>query len=152
MIYSDVEHLGCDKKIMISRMNTLNSRLANENVIKDKLKECGYSIIFPEQLNVEKQAQIYSDADEIVATSGASFANMLFCKPNTKILCIIPSEHRFYLYSTMAAMLNLDFYAMDAKILEKAAYAGMDLFCGELSDIDRWIEVTGAPRQLRENI
>ena len=152
MAFSYFEHLNCAKKIMISRMNTVNSRLANENAIKDKLKECGYTIIFPEQLNVEKQAQIYSDADEIVATSGASFANILFCKPNTKILCIIPSEHRFYLYSTMAAMLNLDFYAMDAKILEKAAYAGMDLFSGDLSDIDRWIEVTGAPEQLREKI
>ena len=126
--YPGMDHGEGNKKIIISRKNTSNSRLSNEKEIVETVVRSGFEVIYPESLTVLQQAEIFRSSDKIIAVSGGAMANILFCKPGTNVYCIIPDEHRFYLYSTMAYLLGLNYVAVSGEISEKVAYPGMDEF------------------------
>lgn len=116
------------RRIFVSRKNTTNSRLINEKEVIKFFVEFGFDVVFPEELSVSEQSYLFASADIIVATSGAAMANILFCEPGTTVVCIIPREHNFYLYSSMANLLGMNYKVINADIVRKAAYPGMDEF------------------------
>ncbi len=124
-----------DAKYIVSRRNTENSRLVNEREVVEVYKKFGYEVIYPEKLSLTQQEELFSNAKDIVATSGAAMANIIFCRPETRITIIIPDEHKFYLYSTMGYCLQLKMYAINAGIEKKDHYPGLDIFKVNINDI-----------------
>ena len=49
-------------------------------------KEKGFSILTLSDLSFIDQTKLFYNASEIVGLHGAGFANLVFCKPGTKIL------------------------------------------------------------------
>ncbi len=79
------------KKIYLDRSdsssNVKNLRsVVNENEVKNYLKNEGFKFIKLADLNFNDQVLTFSGADIIVGLHGAGFANMPFCKPNTRIV------------------------------------------------------------------
>lgn len=116
------------KQIIISRSDIANSRLQNESEVVHILNECGYEAVYPEKMTIEEQAGIFGASNRIVATSGGAMANIIFCQPETEVFCIIPDKHKFYLYSSMAYLLNIKYHVIDAEIKKLTAYPGLDEF------------------------
>ena len=124
----DVDNPELFRKIVISRKDVSNSRLNNEKDVIDFWEQRGLDVIYPEKMSIQEQANLFATSDVIVATSGAAMANMMFCHPATQIYCIIPREHNFYLYSTMAYILGLEYKNIDATIVKESFYQGADEF------------------------
>lgn len=92
------------KKIWIKR-NSNYRNLSNANEIEAALIARGFTVIEPEKLSLTEQVSIFGNADIVVGATGAAFANLIFCKPETNIIILIAEfKHMIYGYwQNMAA-------------------------------------------------
>ena len=79
------------KKIYLDRSDSKSKNknlrsIINEDEVKNYLISKGFSAIKLTELSFIDQALTFYNADIIVGLHGAGFANIIFCKPNTKIL------------------------------------------------------------------
>jgi len=76
------------KKIFIDRSVSISKyrSLSNHNEVYDLFKKFDYHFIQPENYSVRDQINMYNSAEKIAGLHGAGFANICFCKPNTKII------------------------------------------------------------------
>lgn len=107
------------KKVFLSRLNHGYSRFTNEKEIVSLFEEYGFESVYTGDLSFEEQVKLFDEADVVAGATGAAFANIAFCRPGTKIICIIPKEYDFNLYSTIAGILELETMFLDAIIEER---------------------------------
>lgn len=116
------------KQIFISRENLTATRLKNEAEIVTLFEKYGFDIVHTEKLSYLEQVELFHKAKRVVATSGAALTNIIYCQPGTEVICIIPEEDKFYMYSTIAYLLELKPIFLNAKIIEKSIYPAADIF------------------------
>jgi capsular polysaccharide biosynthesis protein len=86
------------KRIMVRRNSGIR-RILNELEIEEMLVKRGFTAVSPETLTFAEQIELFSHAEVIVGATGAAFANLIFCKPSTKIIIMIPAfKHTSYWY------------------------------------------------------
>lgn len=128
------------RKIFISRRNLTTTRLGNEGIISKLFEKNGFEIVYTEGMTYEQQVTLFRGAVCVAAASGAALTNMVYCQPGTKIICIIPKEYRFFMYSTMAYLLGLCPVFLDAKVTERTAYTASDVFELDQEYCERFLE------------
>ncbi len=77
------------KKIYLRRKSG-GRKVTNGSVIETVLAAQGFVIVEPEHLSFAQQLALFATVDIIIGASGAAFANIIFCKPLTKIIILIP--------------------------------------------------------------
>jgi capsular polysaccharide biosynthesis protein len=60
--------------------------VSNEAELIERLKALGYFILDPNQASFSEQVQALKNADFVLAAHGAGLANIVFCKPDTKVI------------------------------------------------------------------
>ena len=85
------EKVNFSKKIYIDRSDSISNikdlrSITNEEEIKQFLLQNGFKIIKLGDLHFKDQVLTFNNADIIVGHHGAGFANLAFCKSNTKII------------------------------------------------------------------
>lgn len=81
-----------NRRIYISRKKANFRRIENEEEITDLLESYGFEILSLESFSVLDQAALFSQAEMIVAPHGAGLTNLIFCRPETKILEVFSPE------------------------------------------------------------
>jgi capsular polysaccharide biosynthesis protein len=81
-------------------------RVANEPAIFRQLQVHGFEFIDP--ASERDPAYTFSQARVVVGAHGAGLANILFCRPGTRVLELIPTDHVYPHYYTLAAAGGLD--------------------------------------------
>ncbi|NOT14665.1 MAG: glycosyltransferase family 61 protein [Methylotenera sp.] len=76
------------KKIWIKRNSTYRN-VSNASEIEEALLAQGFTVVEPEKLSFVEQVSIFSNAEMIVGATGAAFANLIFCKPEARIIILI---------------------------------------------------------------
>jgi capsular polysaccharide biosynthesis protein len=79
------------RRIFISRRRTGTRTLINENELEKMLHANRFETHFMEQYPLAKQARLIREAEIIVATHGAGLANLLFARPELRIIEIMPA-------------------------------------------------------------
>lgn len=90
------------KKIYISRRSHLHNdvsnigtnytqrrKLVNEDELVDKLTKEGYVEVFTECLSSIEKIAYFMNATHVIGCIGGGISNVLFSKPNTKLICIV---------------------------------------------------------------
>jgi hypothetical protein len=98
------------KRIYISRKNRRN--LSNEDEIIQVLQEFGFKIIEDKTRTVKEQMEIYYSADIILGPHGASFTNILWCRPNTVLIELFSNQYYPPYFRYLANVLELNYYAI----------------------------------------
>ena len=82
-------------KIFIDRSDSRfkHFQIQDQNSIIKYLKTKNFSIVKLSDLNFYEQIYLFNNAKVIVGPHGAGFANIVFCKPNTKVYEIITPSH-----------------------------------------------------------
>lgn len=106
------------KKMYLPRSHMSYRRVSNELDVKKHLMALGFSDIYPEQFPIEKQFQIFFNAETIVAPSGAALTNLLFCKPKTKLLLFQPKGLEDISYYIICNVLKIDYYLIEGNVIE----------------------------------
>jgi capsular polysaccharide biosynthesis protein len=85
------EKVNFSKKIYIDRGDSISNikdlrSITNEEEIKKILLQIGFKIIKLGDLHFKEQVLTFNNADVIIGHHGAGFANLVFCKSDTKII------------------------------------------------------------------
>ena len=89
-------------------------RLINENEIKLKLEEAGFKSVRLGKISLEKQIQTFRHAETIVGLHGGGFSNLIFCRPNTKIIELKPAGAGL-IYANLAEKCKLNYKVISKK-------------------------------------
>ena len=86
------------KKVFLRRNSKARS-MVNADAIEARLVDEGFDAVSTELLSFAEQFHLFSGAEVVVGATGAAFANLIFCKPTTKIvICIAKFEDTSYGY------------------------------------------------------
>ena len=79
------------KKIYIDRSDSKSNSakfrsITNEEEVKNFLLKNGFTLVRLEELSFAKQVHYFNNAEFVIGLHGAGFANLSFCKENTKVI------------------------------------------------------------------
>lgn len=97
-LLSGLDRTSCEntRRIFIRRNSAIRN-IANAQEIEKTLVARGFTVIEPERLSFAEQVAAFSSAETVVGATGAAFANLIFCKPATRIIILI-SDYRYMPY------------------------------------------------------
>jgi len=124
----DCEGLPVVERIFISRGNSSNERLTNEDDLIEVAKTLGFEVISPLDYSLLEQINIFKNAKIIVGVFGAALTNIMFAKPN----------------ATLVDLQDGSYFACPRVWFWKMAYAfGMryKTIVGKPDDIKNWGEI-----------
>jgi capsular polysaccharide biosynthesis protein len=97
------------KRIYVSREKCHYRKLKNEAELMPELEQRGFERIFLEDLTLVEQIQTLHSAEVVLGAHGAGFANLLFCRPATKVIEIQDPEDPNPHFYALAALLGLNY-------------------------------------------
>lgn len=99
------------KKIFISRKGAKVRRMINEDEVFSIFEKQGFKRFLLEHLSILEQIILFKNADIIVAPNGSSLTNMIFCKPETRIIEIFQarSDCCFYFLAQTLGIKNYQY-------------------------------------------
>jgi hypothetical protein len=74
------------RRFYLPRRNAVRRKIINENEINAILAKNGFETVFPEQLTIQEQANLFRQAAMVAGASGGAFTNIVFCRPGTTVL------------------------------------------------------------------
>ncbi len=109
--------IKCEKNIFLDRSSSEYNHCQIENIdkIKKLLNNNQFKTIKSEKILFENQIHVFKNASIIIGAHGASFTNIIFCKPGTKIIEIIPSDHPSKKCEAISKFLNLRYFRIKTK-------------------------------------
>jgi len=127
------------RKVYISRKKARARKVHNEESVLKLLEKYGFISVCFEDLNFEEQIRTMASTSHIISIHGAGLANLLFMKPQTKVLefmndFVLTSDVRKnapnvrFLYYRLSAALGLKYYVQFCQpISEKEKFDTNDI-------------------------
>lgn len=103
---ADVEPIP---KIYISRSDSQNRCVTNEAELIAELQQYGFKSVVLSKLSTVEKIKLFSNADSVIAATGAGLVNLLFCKPGTKVIEIFNEGFVVEPFYDIAARADLDY-------------------------------------------
>ena len=103
------------RRLYLSRARAAVRRIANENEISEILRNRNFEIVEAENLSWRDQANLLAGASVIVAPHGAALANIVFCKPGTRVVEISTRAGYGDWYWQLAAVAGLSYEVLEAQ-------------------------------------
>jgi capsular polysaccharide biosynthesis protein len=100
--------LETPRRALVCRGLANSRNLVNRAEMIEALKPLGFTAIQPEKLNFDQQALAFAGAEIVVAEFGAAMANVMFCRPGTRVVEIIAEGQHDPWSAHLAAMLELE--------------------------------------------
>ncbi len=96
------------KRVAVCRSLANSRNLTNRGEMIEALKPLGFVAIQPEKLSFDEQALVFAEAEVVVCEFGAAMANLMFCRPGTRVVEIIAEGQHDPWSSHLCAMLELE--------------------------------------------
>jgi tetratricopeptide (TPR) repeat protein len=103
------------ERIYISRKETANRRIINEDEIVSCLTECGFRSVILESMSVAEQAALLAHAKVVVAPHGGGLTNTVFCNPGTKVIEIFSPNYVYPCYWLISNQIGLEYYYLQGE-------------------------------------
>jgi capsular polysaccharide biosynthesis protein len=115
----------------------------NENELVDLLVKNGYTEVFTEKMNSLEKLNLFHNAETIVGAIGGGLCNVLFSKPETKLISIVSPTfldvNSRFTYSL--DNVNTTYFTETTHIESGEFKTGMRIQCNVLSIIGEIIEI-----------
>lgn len=92
------------RKIFISRRDSNNRKLINEDELAAIARVCGFEVITLSDMNLNEQALMFASASHIIGAHGAGLTNIIFCEPETKVLELHMEGYVNWCYRRLCAL------------------------------------------------
>lgn len=124
------------EKIYIRRNSRVRC-LDNQDEVEEHLVDRGFAVVEPEKYSFGEQVRMFSDANVIVGATGAALANIIFCKPGTKIIIMIANHEKmpFWYWVNMAATVRCEIVYVVGEIRGASRLGIHSNFAIELNDL-----------------
>ncbi|MEL6323756.1 MAG: glycosyltransferase family 61 protein [Pseudomonadota bacterium] len=81
------------RRLFITRDDAPTRRLLNQNALQPLIEEHGFESVSMSGRSVAEQADLFASADVILGVHGAALVNLVFAKPGTRVVELIPKNH-----------------------------------------------------------
>lgn len=98
------------ENIYISRSDAKYRFVTNEDEVINILQKYNFEVIVPGKLSFKEQINLFYNAKVIISPHGAALTNLVFCKPQTKVLELFAPEFVNQCYWTVASHCNLEYW------------------------------------------
>ncbi len=105
------------KKIFLDRSESPynHCQINNPNTVNKFINQKKFESYKPELLTFKNQIKLFNNSSIIIGAHGASLANIIFCKPGTKIIEIIPADHPNRKCERISKILNLKYFRIKTR-------------------------------------
>ena len=109
----------CSEKVYIDRSESPfeHCQIQNNLEIINYLESKGFKSYKTGELPFLNQVYLFNNAKQIVGAHGAAFANLVFCKKDTKIVEIKPTNRPNLVSRTISETQNLNFNLIETEVL-----------------------------------
>jgi len=123
------EEFKCNEKIFIDRSESSfgHCQIQNNQEIIEFLKNKGFTSYKVGQLPFLNQIFLFNNAKIIIGAHGAAFANLAFCKKNTKIVDIKPKNHPNLVDKRISEINELNFNFIETEEIPKNLRSNGDI-------------------------
>ena len=97
------------QRLYIRRDRASHRRLINEVELIAALEQQGFYSVALEALSVQEQANLFAQAEVIVAPHGGGLTNLVFCQPNTRVIEIFSPFYVYPCYWLVSNLLGLQY-------------------------------------------
>jgi hypothetical protein len=131
---------GAGPRIYIQRSE--RRRVINEEELVKMLLRFDFQIIEDKPRSVAEQFAIYNNASFIMGPHGASFTNIIWCKPGTHLFELFPPTYvyNFFLYEAQVMGLNYSAYCKGDIILYGPYKTVNDNISVDVPEIEKYLE------------
>lgn len=103
------------KKIYIKRGDVKHRKVVNETEILNYLEKLGFIALVMDGRTVQEQADIFSNANVIIAPHGSALTNLLFARPKTKVIELFPYNYSHTFNFPFASYAKTDYYYVNGE-------------------------------------
>ena len=107
----------CSEKIFLDRSSSRfnHCQIFDQKRMNKWVKKNDLIIYKPEKISFKKQIYLFKKASVILGAHGAAFTNIIFCRPGTKIIEIIPENHPNRKCERVSKILKLKYFRIVTK-------------------------------------
>lgn len=103
------------KRIYVSRGNAKRRKVLNESQVILLLKQYGFETVAMDDKTLQDQIHLFANAEAIVAPHGAALTNLLFIRPGTKVIELIPDGYVNNCFYALANYGNAEYYYLQGE-------------------------------------
>jgi hypothetical protein len=103
------------RRIYVKRGNVNRRKVINETEIINLLENYGFESVVMDNKTVQEQAEMFNQAEAIVAIHGAALANLLFIQTGVKVIELIPYGYVNNCFYAMATYGEADYYYLQGE-------------------------------------
>jgi capsular polysaccharide biosynthesis protein len=111
----DLGEVGDCRKIYLRRSRNLYRPLQNEDQVAQALHNNGFISIYPESYNLDTFMKIIQNTEYVVAESGAAITNLMFARPGTKFLEILPAIALVDFWENFVGIFGIEYSVIQGK-------------------------------------
>jgi hypothetical protein len=92
------------------RRGVARRAVVNEDDVLALVERAGFEIVTAIGMTTREQAALMATAEVVVAAHGSALANLVFCRPGTVVIDLMPTNMRSDEFALMATRLGLDYH------------------------------------------
>lgn len=100
---------GIGKRVYLKRTGAKARKVEGEDKLIEQLTARGFRVLEADWANHPEQVAAFAEADVIVGVHGAGLANVIFCRPGTRVVEILAGDWRKTTVLHWAAENNLEY-------------------------------------------
>ncbi len=104
---SSADKQNLPSRLYISRADAPGRRITNETELLGLLESKGFRSITLDGLSLKEQVLLFNDAQAIVTAHGAALTNLVFCRPQTRVIELFAPGWAYPIYNFVSAHCDL---------------------------------------------
>lgn len=112
--------------IYLSRSKVGRRNVTNEDKLANCLAKFGFKTVIPEDLSIEDQITLFSEAKVVVGVSGAALTNIIWMKEGTHVISLNPNYGHEFFFWDLASIMKLKFYFLFGESVSPAELGHSD--------------------------
>ncbi|HJV33784.1 glycosyltransferase family 61 protein [Geomonas sp.] len=97
------------EKLYISRRRSRRRRLGGEELLEERLRERGFSVVHCEELSFREQIRLFDGAKTVVSTHGAGLSNLVWSEAPCRVIEIFPKNYILDCFAWLSFSLGFDY-------------------------------------------
>jgi len=99
------------RRLYLSRADASSRRVSNEDEVMHFLAPFGFDkVVIGRRSSVFEQSALFANAEIVVGPQTATFGNILFCSPGTRIIEMVPGARYYAAFWELSACMGLNYY------------------------------------------
>lgn len=127
-LFSGINTNNYPQRIYISRENANCRKVMNESEFLPFLETLGFQTVCLEHLPFQEQVGYFANAEIIIAPHGSGLTNLIFCRPNTKVIEFLFPQWETSYYWQLCNIVSCEYYCCVGEPVDEVELNSIPIF------------------------